>query len=141
MKLISLMLNQARFKQLFIQSIAITDRFQKQSKTNIFILITQGTKLIFLSLQKQHRHCTPHQSRERCRKTSIHQILSGPVVIQSCSNSMSQLRCRQVTKETKTIKTLGISGETKLQKGFLTELRNTSHLVTKILILFNSKPT
>lgn len=38
---------------------------------------------------------------------------------------------------------MGISGtETVLQKGFLTELRNTSHLLlTKILILFNSKPT
>lgn len=42
----------------------------------------------------------------------------------------------------KTITTLGISGkqsETVLQKGLLTQLRNTSHLViTKISILFDS---
>lgn len=102
-------------------------------------------------MQKATQTHTPSLIRaERFRKTSRYQILSIQVLegqkladsIQSpFSNSMSQLRLRQLTKEKN--KTMGISGtETVLQKGFLTELRNTSHLLlTKILILFNSKPT
>lgn len=124
-----------------------TDWFQIQSQTKN---LTLRTKLIFLSLQKATQtHTESYQSREIQKNKQIsdpqHSSIRGSKASRQHSIPLFKLNVTTETQATdkRKNKTMGISGtETVLQKGFLTELRNTSHLLlTKILILFNSKPT